>query len=144
VGPDQRSLSRFHPKLRLKSSWDLTLEKARILIVEDEALIAEDLRCTVLMLGYAVVAVTESGEQAVQEALELRPDLVLLDYQLQGPMNGVEAGKLIQQAVTAAVVFVSANANVLAQPFVVQKPFSRTTLSLVIAAALASSRNDHG
>ena len=96
------------------------------------------------MLGYAVVAVTESGEQAVQEALELRPDLVLLDYQLQGPMNGVEAGKLIQQAVTAAVVFVSANANVLAQPFVVQKPFSRTTLSLVIAAALASSRNDHG
>ena len=114
------------------------MHQGRILIAEDEALTAEDLRHTVLMLGNAVVGVTESGEQAVQQALDLRPDLVLLDYQLKGSLDGVEAGKLIQQAVTAAVVFVSANANVLTQPYVLQKPFSRMNLSRVIAAALAS------
>jgi len=116
------------------------LHQARILIAEDEALIAEDLRHTVLMLGYAVVGVTQSGEQAAQQALDLRPDLVLLDYKLKGSMDGLEAGKLIQQALAAAVVFISANANVLTQPYVVQKPFSRTNLSRVMAAALASKQ----
>jgi two-component system, response regulator PdtaR len=109
--------------------------------VEDEALIAEDLRHTVVLLGYAVVAVTDSGEDAVQRAGELRPDLVLLDYKLKGLMNGVEAGALIQQALSAAVVFVSANAEVLTQPYFVRKPFSRATLSRAITAALAAKQD---
>jgi CheY-like chemotaxis protein len=108
--------------------------------VEDEALIAEDLRRTVVLLGYAVVAVTDSGEEAVQRARELRPDLVLLDYKLKGLMKGVEAGALIQQAVAAAVVYVSANAAVLQQPYVVRKPFSRATLARALTDALAASR----
>jgi CheY-like chemotaxis protein len=111
------------------------------LIAEDEALIAEDLRGIVIMLGYAVVAVTDSGEEAVQSALELRPDLVLLDFKLHGLMNGVEAGSLIQQSVGSAVVYVSANAEALKQPHVVRKPFSRATLSSVIKAALATGQN---
>ena len=106
--------------------------------MEDEALIAEDLRYTVVGLGYAVVAVTDSGEEAVQRVRELRPDLVLLDFKLRGPMNGVEAGALIQQSVSSAVVYVSANAEVLKQPHFVRKPFSRATLSGAITAALAS------
>jgi CheY-like chemotaxis protein len=106
--------------------------------VEDEALIAEDLRRLVVLLGYAVVAVTDSGEDAVQRAGELRPDLVLLDFKLRGVVNGVEAGALIQQSVAAAVVYVSANAEVLRQPHVVRKPFSRATLSRAIVAALAA------
>jgi CheY-like chemotaxis protein len=111
------------------------------LIVEDEALVAEDLRGTVIMLGYAVVGVTDSGEEAVQLARELRPDLVLLDFKLHGPMNGVEAGSLIQQSVASAVVFVSANAEALKQPHVVRKPFSRATLCSAITAALATGQD---
>ena len=109
--------------------------------MEDEALIAEDLRHTVILLGYAVVAVTDSGEEAVQRAQELQPDLVLLDFKLRGPMNGVEAGAWIQQSVSSAVVYVSANAAILQQPYVVRKPFSRPTLSRAITAALASRQD---
>jgi len=90
------------------------------------------------MLGHAVVAVADSGKQAVEQASELRPDLVLLDYQLKGSMNGVEAGRLIQKAVAAAVVFVTANAHLLTDQYVVKKPFSRATLSHAIASALAA------
>ena len=109
--------------------------------MEDEALIAEDLRRLVVLLGYAIVAFTDSGEEAVQQARELRPDLVLLDFKLRGSMNGVEAGALIQQSVATAVVYVSANADVLQQPHVVRKPFSKATLSRGITAALADRQN---
>jgi CheY-like chemotaxis protein len=65
-------------------------------VVEDEALVAEDLSRLVTALGYAVVAVTDSGEEAVELANALRPDLVLMDLNLRGAMNGLEAGNLIQ------------------------------------------------
>jgi CheY-like chemotaxis protein len=104
--------------------------------VEDDALIAEDLRGIVTALGCAVVALTDSGEEAVRLGLELRPDLVLMDFRLRGPMNGVEAANLLQQSVAAAVVYVSANSEVLKQRHVVGKPFSRATLHSVMTAAL--------
>jgi DNA-binding NarL/FixJ family response regulator len=111
------------------------------LIAEDDALTAEDLRGLVIMLGYDVVGVTDSAEQAVQSALELRPDVVLLDFKMHGPMNGVEAGNLIQQSVASAVVYVTANAEALKQPHIVPKPFTRATLSSAITAALAGRQN---
>jgi hypothetical protein len=56
-------------------------------------------------------------------------------------MNGVEAGTLIQQLVAATVVFVSANAEVLKQPHIVRKPFSRATVSSTSAVALAARQD---
>ena len=67
----------------------------RILLVEDEILIAEDARLHLERMGYVVVGTAASGPEACKAA-ELRPDLILMDVRLQGAMNGVEAARRIR------------------------------------------------
>jgi CheY-like chemotaxis protein len=81
---------------------------ARILIVEDERLIAIDLQRRLTRLGYSVVALAASGMEAIQKALTLRPDVVLMDIRLQGDMDGVEAAQQIQASAIIPVVFMTA------------------------------------
>jgi CheY-like chemotaxis protein len=81
---------------------------ARILIVEDERLIAVDLQRRLTRLGYAVVALAASGTEAIQKALALRPDVVLMDIRLQGDMDGVEAAQQIHDSAAIPVVFMTA------------------------------------
>jgi CheY-like chemotaxis protein len=81
---------------------------ARILIVEDERLIAVDLQRCLIRLGYSVVALVASGREAIQKALELHPDAVLMDIRLQGTMDGIEAATQIQQALPLPIVFMTA------------------------------------
>jgi two-component system, cell cycle sensor histidine kinase and response regulator CckA len=81
---------------------------ARILIVEDERLIAIDLQRRLTRLGYTVVALAASGMEAIQKALTLRPDVVLMDIRLQGPMDGVEAAREIRASLRVPVVFMTA------------------------------------
>jgi AmiR/NasT family two-component response regulator len=61
----------------------------RIMIAEDEILIASDLETTLMDLGYEVVSVVSTGEQAVRAAGRLRPDVVLMDVHLDGKMVGL-------------------------------------------------------
>jgi len=63
----------------------------KLMIVEDEAIAALFLRSTLERLGYAVTSVVDNGEQAVQQAADERPDVVLMDIRLRGSMDGVEA-----------------------------------------------------
>jgi CheY-like chemotaxis protein len=81
---------------------------ARILIVEDERLIAVDLQRRLTRLGYAVVALAASGAEAIQKALALCPDVVLMDIRLQGDMDGVEAAQQIHASTAIPVVFMTA------------------------------------
>jgi CheY-like chemotaxis protein len=81
---------------------------ARILIVEDERLIAVDLQRRLTRLGYAVVALAASGAEAIQKALALCPDVVLMDIRLQGDMDGVEAAQQIRASTAIPVVFMTA------------------------------------
>jgi CheY-like chemotaxis protein len=85
-----------------------TTVAARILIVEDERLIAIDLQRRLTRLGYRVVALAASGMEAIQKALALRPDLVLMDIRLQGEIDGVEAAQQIHASVAIPVVFMTA------------------------------------
>jgi two-component system, cell cycle sensor histidine kinase and response regulator CckA len=80
----------------------------RILIVEDERLIAIDLQRRLTRLGYTVVALAASGVDAIQMALTLRPDVVLMDVRLQGGMDGVEAARRIRASGAIPVVFMTA------------------------------------
>lgn len=80
----------------------------RILIVEDEIIVADDLGWQVKQLGYQVVGVTGSGEEAVRLAEREQPGIVLMDIQLQGNMTGPEAAWLIQRKTGAAIIFVTA------------------------------------
>jgi CheY-like chemotaxis protein len=81
---------------------------ARILIVEDERLIAIDLQRRLMRLGYSVVALAASGIEAIQKAQALQPDVVLMDIRLQGTMDGVEAAQQIQASAGIPIVFMTA------------------------------------
>jgi CheY-like chemotaxis protein len=71
--------------------------KAQILIAEDEQLVAEDLKCRLEHLDYEVAGVTNSGEDAVALTERLRPDLVLMDINLAGEMDGIQAAEQISK-----------------------------------------------
>ena len=65
----------------------------KILLVEDEGMIALDLRRILENFGYEVPYIASRGEEAVKETAKIRPDLVLMDITLKGTMNGIEAAK---------------------------------------------------
>lgn len=82
--------------------------RGRVLIAEDERITAADLRVRLTGFGYSVVASVASGEEAVERADELRPDIAIMDVRLRGPMDGVEAGLQISERWGTPVIFLSA------------------------------------
>ncbi|HEX7498715.1 MAG TPA: PAS domain S-box protein, partial [Polyangia bacterium] len=117
---------------------------ARILVVEDEAIVAHDIVRQLERFGHHVVADTPCGEEAVELAAKLRPDLVLMDIQLAGAMDGIDAALAIRRDTSAPVVFLTAFATepVLqrvkqASPFgYLVKPFDPQQLETAIDIAL--------
>ena len=67
----------------------------RILIVEDELITAMDLKLKLEQLGYEVIDTVSTGEDGIYTAVEKRPDLILMDINLKGDMDGIEASKKI-------------------------------------------------
>ena len=72
-------------------------ERKRILIVEDESITAMDLSDRLKKLGYVVVAVVSNGEDAVDKAVELKPDIILMDIKIKGNIDGIEAARRINE-----------------------------------------------
>ena len=120
------------------------MNQTRILIVEDEAIVARDIAQQLTLLGYEPVAQTPRGEQALVLAEQLRPDLVLMDIQLAGEMDGIAAAQAIRERFAIPVVFLTAfvadetleRAKV-TEPFgYIIKPFQDRELRTVIEMAL--------
>jgi len=113
---------------------------SKILIVEDEFIVAADLEAKLMKLGCEVVGTAASGEEAISLAEKHRPQIVLMDIQLQGPMSGIEAGHLIQENTGAAIIFVTAYAAVfLREPQMMRPPgicLSKPFSTLQLKAAL--------
>lgn len=80
----------------------------RILIVEDEQIVAADLEMKLRALGHQVIGVVSSGREAIEAAEKTRPNVVLMDIRLRGEMPGTEAASRIQKATGATVIFVTA------------------------------------
>jgi CheY-like chemotaxis protein len=80
----------------------------RILIVEDERLIALDLQRRLTQLGYTVVGSVASGPQAIMAAYQLQPDLVLMDIRLQGEMDGIEAALHLRMDRQIPIIYLTA------------------------------------
>ena len=87
------------------------MEKIRILIVEDEGLIARDVEDMVRNAGYEVCAVVGTGEEAVEKAESTRPDLILMDIILRGTMDGVEAAEKIRERFNIPVIYLTAHTD---------------------------------
>jgi CheY-like chemotaxis protein len=84
------------------------METPKILIVEDEAVIALDIQYTLENLGYRVPAVVSSGEESIEKASEIHPDLVLMDIKLSGDMDGISAAEQIYNRFRIPVVYLTA------------------------------------
>ncbi|MCF8168060.1 MAG: response regulator [Rhodoferax sp.] len=116
----------------------------RILIVEDEIVVARDIQAHLEDRGYLPVGHAFTGEEAIALTGALRPDLVLMDIQLTGPMDGIVAAQAIHDQFFIPVVFVSAFAAdaiiaraKLTEPYgYVLKPFSERELNTAIEMAL--------
>jgi PAS domain S-box-containing protein len=84
------------------------MAKAKVLIVEDEAIIAKDLEWRLRGMGYEVPFVVASGEEAISKAEESNPDLVLMDIMLRGTMDGIEAANQIRTKADIPIIYLTA------------------------------------
>lgn len=103
-----QSLSFHFPSNLINSE---TCMKKTILVVEDEAIVAMDLKNILTDLGYEVPDTVASGEEAIQKALELRPDLILMDIHLSREIDGIDAAKKIIQDLDIPVIYLTAYAD---------------------------------
>jgi signal transduction histidine kinase/DNA-binding NarL/FixJ family response regulator len=124
------------------------MPKAEILVVEDERIVGLDIKRTLERLGYTVPAIVTSGERAIHQATESRPDLVLMDIRLKGAMDGVEAAAQIQAQLDVPVVFLTAyaddatlsRAGAIAPFGYLLKPFEERVLHTTIEMALCKHK----
>ena len=81
---------------------------AKILVVEDERITAEDIKFGLQDAGFLVPAIVDSGEEAIKRTADLKPDLVLMDIKLKGEMDGIEAAAQIRKHYDIPVVYLTA------------------------------------
>ncbi len=116
----------------------------RILVVEDVIIVAEDIQKRLKRMGYDVPVVETSGEEAVEKAKDIKPDLVLMDIVLQGEMDGIEAAEKIRSSFDIPVVYLTAFADEktlerarVTEPYgYIIKPFKERELQINLEIAL--------
>ncbi|HUS75469.1 MAG TPA: response regulator, partial [Methanothrix sp.] len=81
---------------------------AKILVVEDEGIVAMDIKNRLMRLGYDVPSIALAGEEAVEKAAKICPDLVLMDIMLKGEMDGIEAARQIHERLDIPIVYLTA------------------------------------
>lgn len=120
------------------------MSNVKILVVEDESIVAMDIKHRAEGLGYSVTGITPSGEGAIQKAAETLPDLVLMDIVLKGDMDGVEAAQKIRDSLDIPVVYLTAYSDEktlkrakVTEPFgYIIKPFEDRELHSAVEVAL--------
>lgn len=142
--PDEEARERL-----LQARLDLQKEVgAKVLVIEDEAVIAMDIAVTVRSAGHTVVGVADTVAKAVALSEEFRPDLILSDVQLKDGDNGIDAVEQIMQLCQAPVIFVTGfpeallTGNRVEPAFVLTKPFDPEALTACISQVLAVGRSE--
>lgn len=115
-------------------------EKTRILIVEDDMIIAANISLQLSNLAYEVTGIESRGEDAVNHAIENRPDIILMDIQLKGGMTGIDAAKKIQEKTAIPLIYLTANSDEASfqkaketKPYAfISKPFNKLNLERTI------------
>lgn len=124
------------------------MKRPKIMIVEDEWIIANDIKNCLIDLGYMVASIAATGAEAIEQAGQDAPDLILMDIMLKGEMNGIEAAKVILERYDIPVIYLTAYDN---QYLVEQakqtenygyllKPFKDRELHIAIDLALHKKR----
>jgi PAS domain S-box-containing protein len=126
------------------------MKKLQLLLVEDESLVAKDIVNMVRSLGYSVLAVVSTGEEAIALAEKSQPDIVLMDIVLKGEVDGIEAARRIWEEFSIPVVYLTAYADEatlqrakVTEPFgYIIKPFDERELQTTIEMAFFKSQMD--
>lgn len=124
------------------------MPNAKLLIVEDEEIVAFDIESTLKSLGYEVLAVFASGEEAIACLANLHPDLVLMDIMLKGEIDGIQAADVIHKNFNIPIVYLTAYGDVrtlerakVTEPFgYLIKPFEERELYTAVEIALSRHR----
>jgi DNA-binding LytR/AlgR family response regulator len=123
----------------------MTADKpAKILMVEDDMIIAADISMQLTKLGYEVIGISTRAEDALKTLESNRPDIILMDIVLTGKMNGIEAARIVLEKFQVPVIFLTSNADdasfqqaLEAKPYAfVAKPFQKSHLERTIRLAL--------
>jgi len=117
----------------------------RILIIEDEQIVAQDLQNLLRRLGHTPIGSAGNGPDAIRMAAETQPDLILMDVRLDGDMDGVEASIEIARKCAVPIVYLTAYSDsFIARPssmvfpfLCLAKPFSAAAVEAVIESALS-------
>jgi CheY-like chemotaxis protein len=112
----------------------------RILVIEDELIVARDLRTLLQRLGHVPIGEAANGPDAIRLAAERKPDLILMDIRLNGPMDGIQTACEILRGQNVPIIYVTANTDAflegrsaMAPPYLcVAKPFSETLVHAAI------------
>ena len=123
---------------------DPSVPEPRALIIEDEILIAEELKERLSRLGYSVIGAVDSADEGIAIATRELPDVVLMDIRLKGEKDGIQAAREIQQQVDLPIVYVTAYSDPLTVERVkhtdydgyILKPFHRRDLQSTIQIAM--------
>jgi len=123
----------------------------RILVVEDDVIIAMTIESRLTHLGYQVVGRASTGEDAINKAAALKPDLVLMDIHLKGPMDGITAAETVYGLLNIPVVYLTAfsdektleRAHQTSPYGYLVKPFNDDILRVTLSMALKKSRALH-
>jgi PAS domain S-box-containing protein len=126
------------------------MEKAKILIVEDEAIIAMELESQLQSLGYEVTSIVDTGEEAIQKAEADTPDLITMDIRINGEMDGIDTAEIIRERFGIPVIFSTAYLDEerierakITMPFgYVLKPIQERDLKVTIEMAMYVSGVD--
>jgi two-component system, sensor histidine kinase len=126
------------------------MKSVKILVVDDERVVALDIRNTLERLGYTVPVVAVSGEEAVEKAREFSPNLVLMDVSLRGATDGIQAAKIIHKSLGIPVIYLTGHSDedtmrraMDAAPFgYLLKPFQERELHSTIEIALYKHREE--
>ena len=82
-----------------------------ILLVEDETIVAMENKMNLIAAGFLVVGIVPSGNEAIQKAIEAKPDLIVMDIKLKGEIDGIEAMTKIRQQSNTPVIFLTGNSD---------------------------------
>jgi CheY-like chemotaxis protein len=131
---------------RPRSNPAIKPAKPRVLIVEDEIFVAWHLEATLQELNLTVCGMAPDGQSAIDKARKLDADLILMDINLQGDMDGIEAVRQIRETHTAPVIFITAYSDpvtlgrirkIAPDAPVLAKPVSLNVLKAAVASVMA-------
>lgn len=115
----------------------------KILIVENECIVARDIQNMLERMGYAASHIAYSGKEAIKKAEETYPDLALIDIKLKKDMDGIEAAERIRSRFDIPIIYISALTDDVTMTrakktkpfFFINKPVEETKLHLIIEKA---------